>query len=315
MVGKTAVAKRQLVLERALLDAVQDADREQRMLVDGIDVIHVVLHLGDDAAEIGYETAEHAGLVHPAQCGLGIFFGREYLDEQPVGLRVVAQIGVDELQRLGDDSERVRMDVEPFLLRDMKEPDERDRIVAELAVARHVEPAGIDREPFDRLLAPAPALERKARLAAVLGFELRAEDAGQIADILRDQEIVLHEALDAARASVVGIAHQPPDLALAIKGQPVLGATGEEVQMAPHRPQEILRPREALRLLGREHLQTDELVDVVDAVDVFRDPEQGMEIAQAALALLDVGLDEVARIAQPLVAGIALGELRLDEFG
>ncbi len=170
-----------------------------------------------------------------------------------------------------------------------------------LSLATSSRPASTVNPSTDFLPQPQRWSEKRG-WRRLLGFELRAEDAGQIADILRDQEIVLHEALDAARASVVGIAHQPPDLALAIKGQPVLGATGEEVQMAPHRPQEILRPREALRLLGRQHLQTDELVDVVDAVDVFRDPEQGMEIAQAALALLDVGLDEVARIAQPRVA-------------
>ena len=38
-----------------------------------------------------------------------------------------------------------------------------------------------------------------------------------------------------------------------------------------------------------------------------------MQVAQAALAFLDVGLDDVARIAHALVALVALGELGLDE--
>ncbi len=184
----------------------------------------------------------------------------------------------------------------------------------ELILARDVEPAGIDGEAFDRFLAEAPALQREFRLVAMLQFEHGAEDARQIADILRDQEVMLHEALDAARAGVIAIAHADADLALAIEGQAILGAAGEEMEMAAHRPEEILRPRETLRLFRRQHFEIDELVDVVGAIDVFRDPEQRMEIAQPALAFLDVGLDEVARIAQPLVALIALGELGLDEL-
>ena len=99
-----------------------------------------------------------------------------------------------------------------------------------------------------------------------------------------------------------------------VEGQPVLGAAGEEMQMAAHRPEEILRAVEALRLVRRQHLALDQLVDVVDAVEVFRDPEQRVQIAQAALAFLDVGLDEIARIAEPRVALVALVELRFDEL-
>jgi hypothetical protein len=40
-----------------------------------------------------------------------------------------------------------------------------------------------------------------------------------------------------------------------------------------------------------------------------------VEIAQAALAVLDVGLQAVARAAQALVAGGALGQLGLDKAG
>ena len=61
-------------------------------------------------------------------------------------------------------------------------------------------------------------------MALLLLFEQRAEDARQIADVLRDQEIVLHEPLDAAAAGVVGVAHALRDLALQVEGQPVLGA-------------------------------------------------------------------------------------------
>ena len=61
-----------VVLQLAALDRREQADRADRMLVDRIMVVHVELHLRDDAAEVGNEAAEHAGLVHPAQHQLGI---------------------------------------------------------------------------------------------------------------------------------------------------------------------------------------------------------------------------------------------------
>src|SRR5436305_834492 len=51
-----------------------------------------------------------------------------------------------------------------------------------------------------------------------------------------------------------------------------------------------------------------------DAVDVFGDPEERVQVAQPALAVLDVVLDEVARAADAAVTLLALGELGGDEL-
>src|SRR6185437_11059517 len=172
-----------------------------------------------------------------------------------------------------------------------------------------------EREALD--LAPPegrPAAPAEAGLALLLGLEERAEDARQVADILGDEEVVLHEALDAARPGMVGIAHAAADLALDVEGEALLGAAREVVEVAAHGPQEVLRPREARRLVGREDAELDELADLVDAVDVLGDPEEALEVAEPALALLDVGLDMVARIAELSMPRVALGELRLDEL-
>src|SRR5262249_6239727 len=128
----------------------------------------------------------------------------------------------------------------------------------------------------------------------LLGLEEGAEDARQVADILGDQEIVLHEALYAARPGMVGVAHAAADLGLDVEGEALLGAPRQVVEMAAHRPQEFLRPVEARRLLLAQPPYRDQLRDVVEAVDVFGEPEQRVELAQPALALLDVGLDMVA---------------------
>src|SRR6185437_11638614 len=107
-----------------------------------------------------------------------------------------------------------------------------DRIVLERALLGDVEPAGIDGESGDRALARAPRLPVEARPPLLLRLELGAEDARQIADILGDEEIMLHEALDATRPGMVGVAHAAPDFALPVEGEAVLGALGEEVQVA-----------------------------------------------------------------------------------
>ena len=47
---------------------------------------------------------------------------------------------------------------------------------------------------------------------------------------------MLHEAFDAARAGMVGVAHALADLGLQVEGQALLGAAREVVQVTAHRP-------------------------------------------------------------------------------
>ena len=72
--------------------------------------------------------------------------------------------------------------------------------------------------PFRALRLRAPegrdeAVEHGARLVLAL-LERGADDRREVADILGDEEIVLHEALDAAQAAAIGIAQEGGDLAL-----------------------------------------------------------------------------------------------------
>ena len=114
---------------------------------------------------------------------------------------------------------------------------------------------------------------------------------------------------------MLGVAEPHRDLALDVERQPLLGAAGEEMHVAADRPQEVLAAAEQLELLGVEHAALGQFLDVAHAIDVLGDPEQRVQIAQAALAVLDVGLDQIARLAGAAVARLALGELGGDEFG
>src|SRR2546422_806890 len=50
-------------------------------------------------------------------------------------------------------------------------------------------------------------------------------------------------------------------------------------------------------------------------INVLRDPEQRVQVAQPAFAVLDVGLDQIARLSGAAMAFFALGKLGSDEFG
>ena len=307
--------KRQRIGELAALDPSENADREDGVLIDRVDVIHVVLHLRDDAAEIGDQAAQHAGLVHPPQRGLGIIARGKNLDEQAVGLGVRAQLRADALEVPGDQPQRPGVDVEAARIGDVEQPDHRRRIAREGVLGAHRQPPALDHEAVDLAAERTQARQADERGALVLGLDRRAEDAGEVADVLGHQEVVLHEALDAFRAGALGVARAPGDLGLDVEGEALLGAPGEVMELTADRPQERVGLGEAGVLLGLQHAAADELGHVADAVEVLGDPQQRVEVAQPPLAVLDVGLEHVARIAHTRVPLVAFVELGAHELG
>ena len=122
-----------------------------------------------------------------------------------------------------------------------------------------------------------------------------------------------HEALDRLLAGTVGIMEPARYLPLIVEGQPFLGPPGHDVEMAAHRPQKALGPLELAHLGLREQSGLDQAGAAVEPVEILADPEQGVEVAEAALAFLDVGLDDIAAVAHPPVAFVALVQLLLGE--
>ena len=187
-----------------LLDLVERADAAQQMLVHRIVVIHVELHHRHDAAEGAHELAEHAGLVHAPEHGLRRGLRGQDVEEQPVRLRVPAHLGVDQLERAGGGAHRFGMEREIVLLREVKQPDQIDRIAPEDVGAGDVDAVVVDGEVVGlaqgapaarRAQARDHAAEHRRRLGLAL-LEAGAEDGGEVADVLGGEEIVLHEALD-----------------------------------------------------------------------------------------------------------------------
>ncbi len=143
---------------------------------------------------------------------------------------------------------------------------------------------------------------------------MREENTGQVAHRLGVEKIELHESFDRRLAGAIGIAHPRRDLALEIEGQPVLGAAGNRVKVAAYRPQPVFGTQELGQLALGQQARLHEIGKAPHPVDIFADPEERVKIAQAALALLHIGFDDIARIAHAFVPRIALGELVGDKL-
>ena len=191
--GTILLASGMILREPSRLDRAERADRADEMLVDRVVMVHRELHHPDDAAEIGNEPAEHAGLVHAPERDFRRVARGQDLEKQAVRLGIVAQAGVDALQRLGDEPRRVRVDRQVRPVGDPEEPDQIDRIALEGVVADDVDAVVVDLEILrlrDRARPPAQAPDEAVERRRPLGLPLLergADDRGQIADVLGDR--------------------------------------------------------------------------------------------------------------------------------
>ena len=202
------------------------------------------------------------------------------------------------------------MDLQVVARGEREHLDQPRRILGEPVVARDRQPPAVEREAVEP---PRAALDPRQREAAVLLgqllVELGEEQPGQVADDLGVEEVELHEALDRRLARPVGVAHRRGDRLLHVEPEPLLGASGGEVEVAPHRPEEALGALEAAEFGGGEQPLVDQVGGALDPERILADPVERVEIAQAALAVLDVGFDDIAAVAHAAVALVALGEL------
>src|SRR5260370_699069 len=109
-------------------------------------------------------------------------------------------------------------------------------------------------------------------------FQLGAEDRGEIADVLGDQEIMLHEAFDILHAGMLGISEPDGDLALHVERQPLFGAAGEEMDIAADRPQEIGAAAEGAVFLPVDHPASNRLIGLAHAAPIFPDPHHPLHL-------------------------------------
>ena len=148
----------------------------------------------------------------------------------------------------------------------------------------------------------------------MLFLQRGAEDAGQIAHILGHQEVGAHEGFHRpARLFGIDIAQLGRQCRLHVELQAFLGAPQQVMQAHAHVPQERFGLLEGLVFLAGEDAMLDQAGGVLDMIKILADPVEGLQVAQAPLAFLDVGLDQIAAFALALMALLALGQLGFDK--
>ena len=306
--------ERVILRQLAALDRRQQADGADRMLVDRIMMVHVELHLGDDAPEVRHEAAEHAGLVHPAQHQVRALTVGEDLEEEGIGFGVVADL-VGQPRRSRRCPHRLGVDFQSLSGGNGEQLDQPHRLLRQKVLVGNREAPAVEAEAVQLGRTAAEGGQREAAaLGGHLFVQLRQEQPGQIADRLGLQEVELHEPLDRRLAGSVGIAQRRGDQRLVLEAQSFLGAARRQVQVAADRPEEALRPLEPAIFRRAQQPGLDQAGRAARLMQILSDPDQGLQVPQSALAVLDVRLDDIAAVAHLDVPPIALGELGGDEL-
>ena len=168
-----AAGERMIGLEAAGLDPRDQPDGADGMLVDRIVMVHVVLHLRHDAAEIGHEAAEDARLAHPAQHAFRVVTAGQHGHEQRVGARIAADRVANQRGVAPGLAHGGRMDLEALAVGQREQLDQPHRIGAEELVARYADAATAQRETV-QLARPAGEL-RQPRTTGEILLEMREE--------------------------------------------------------------------------------------------------------------------------------------------
>ena len=129
-----------------------------------------------------------------------------------------------------------------------------------------------------------------ARAAAQVAVEHRRAD---VLDLARVLEHLAHQPVDRAQAGLVGEPHPPRDPRLLLEEQAVRRAAGLQVQRAPHAQEELLGVVDGLALRGAQQPDAVERRRVGRLAERDPEPAERVDVAQAARALLQVGLEQV----------------------
>ena len=128
----------------------------------------------------------------------------------------------------------------------------------------------------------------------MVGFQRGQENSRQFANVGGLAEVGLHKVFNPASAAVVGIAHRICHFDLHVEGQLICWTSCNQMNMAAHGPKEILGVDEGFEFFGRKHAQIDQFGGVLDAMHIFADPEERLQIAQPAFAFFHVRFNHIA---------------------
>ena len=286
---------------------VEPLHREQRVNVDGVHMVEVVLVVRGHPPELGHHRPEHAGLVQLEQ----LLAPGARPREQPLELghhRELAPGRLERRERLHHLLLRPGVDRQPLLVRD---PEELEHRLGARGEQRRVAEGELAAEGLERAEAPLGDEERRGpplRLLALGDERVRGP-----ADRLRREVVVPHELLDREAVVRVLVAEEARHLFLEIEREPVLLAPPEVVQLVADPEQEVSRGPHRRDLRARQDRLLEQPGEPPGAEAGLGDPERALEIAQPALPGLEVRLEQEDRVAVLLPPLLELARLVRDE--
>ncbi len=316
-----ARGERELGRELAARELPEAIERGHRVHVDRVHVVDVVVHAAGDGEKLRHHREQQAHVVeladHRAAAGPGLGDRADELDEELARLRVRAQPrGPRRVRRHARDRvARERQDRRLLPHAGGEDSQREGRVVRQLLRRGHRD---VTVEQTDALAEVDRGNGLRAATHGPQPLEQARPRAGHGA---RVEVVVLHEALGGERA-VGPVPHRDGERLLLLEPEPVGLAPRPRVEPIADAPEELLRAGELLRLAPHEHPQPDELapgaelrvrIAVGDAVARPCAPACPVEIAKAARAALDVGLEQIDRTAEALVTRCGLRVEPIDE--
>ena len=138
-------AERKLFMKFRDGEAPQITYHEQGMFVDRVGVEHIVLHPPDDIAEFGQVSSQHAVADHAPQFVCQPMGLTQNIDKQFLGIRVCAELVVDQVQMVADQPDRRCPDAFELRmgLQNQEELQQRSRILCKDGVVADLEKAAV----------------------------------------------------------------------------------------------------------------------------------------------------------------------------
>ncbi len=307
-VGDEPRAERIFVRMLRFGEPAQVPDHHQDVLVHRVDVEEVVLHLPDDAAQHRQVLAENAEQVHPAQLVRKATGLAEDLHEARAVAGVAPECDVDPAPLAPQRPQRPRAHPDQLgrALQHQEGVEHRRRTPREQVLVAHVQQL-VDALPLvvDR--------HRRRRGGVEARMDVLQQDDVDLPHQLGGAVIALHQLLARAARRRVGEAQLARERRLQVEHQAILAAIREVVQPYAQAADEALVPRHGARFRHRHQIVPRELAPAAAVACRARDPQDRLEITQAAGALLDVRLEVVRRVVILEVALLLLQRLRLVE--
>ena len=273
-----------------------------------------MLRAGAEPRDLGKERADYAQLVQGLKGASVAAFPDEHLPELEVRFLVGGQLRTDPLHLLDEEVPGVAVDRQAVGLGDRVEPDHVGGPAGEDFLVVHRDAAVPDLEGrVDRLrLRRAPSDQRLGRVLHRAAIDQRV---GGARDLEERDEGVAHELLHAQLATgIVNVSKGLRQPALVVEGQPVVAPAGRVVQLVAEFPEQIAGRAGRGHFARRQEAALSGLAETGHLVPHACDPQCRLQVAESALALFDVRLEQPDRPAVALAPLVVLLELVGDEL-